>query len=162
MALNDRKGGMVARVRVSPKDCLGIMDLIDSMGIDPYQHSFSGCVSLALSSLIAVARKGGIIKADEDGFQYLNRLEPFMGQASTKVKRERTNAMYERAVYGLSAPMPPQQPQYKVGDIIPVRQEYDKERLQEEYDVLKSIIKSGQELTAEQWDRFGSLQNILY
>lgn len=152
---------MVARVRVSPKDCLAIMDLMEGMGMDPYQHSFSGCVSLALSSLIAVARKGGIIKQEEDGYQYLNRIGPFMDQASTKVKRERTNSMYERAVYGLEAPTPPQQPRYKVGDIIPIREEFDRDKAMEEYEFLKGLLRNG-EPTEEQIGRFGHLQNLLY
>lgn len=104
MALNDRKGGMTANIRVSPKDCLAVLDVMKAIDLDPYAHSFAGCVSLTLTTLIALARQQKVIPEEEDGFQYLNRMQPFFGQHSTRVKRERTNALYENAVRGGSIP----------------------------------------------------------
>lgn len=164
MALNNRKGGLVARVRVNPKDCLAILDVMEAIGMDPYQHSFSGCVAIALSSLIAVARRAGAIKEEEDGLQYLNRTEYFHGQVSTKVKRERTNTLYERGQRGFTAPIPPIREPQK-GDIIPIRTPFDRAAGMAEYESLKPIADehmSAGNMNTPEVARFLELQDKLF
>ena len=170
MALNDRKGGMVARIRVSPKDCLAVLDVMERVGLDPLQHSFSGCVAIALSSLIGVARRASIIPMEEDGFQYLNRMEPFMGQVSTRTKRELTNRLYEGAQRGLSAPsLMDSRPQErtKAGvSVSPLPVALDpslREKYKEEYQALVSIVRDGgEDVTEEMLERFSYLQGLLF
>jgi hypothetical protein len=157
MALNDRKGGLVARIRVNPKDCLGILDVMEAMGLAPTQHSFSGCVAISLSSLIALARKQEVIPQEENGFQYLNRLSPFLNQQSTRVKRERTNLLYEKAQHGING-TPPLLP--RKGDIIPIHEEFDREAGMKEYLDLKNKVMEG---SLEATDaRFLILQDKLF
>lgn len=152
MALNNRKGGMVARVRVSPKDCLAIVDIMKAAGMDPYLHSFSGCVAIALSSLIGVARKGGIIAREEDGFQYLQVMEPFMGQSSTLAKRERTNTLYERAQAGIESPAP------VLSSLMGAGQD---PALLQEYEELKKDLQEG-DPDSDMLERFSYLQGVLF
>jgi hypothetical protein len=147
VALNDRKGGLVARIRINPKDCLAILDIIEALDLNPYQHSFSGCVSLAMTSLLALARKQGVIRQEEDGFQFLNRIGPFLDQPSSRVKRERTNALYERAQHGGEAPT------------LPHPKETGREEEMQEYLSLKGRFQGG-DLTVQ--ERFLELQSRLF
>lgn len=95
------KGGMVVRIRLPPKDCLGVLDLLDSAGIPTEGKSFNQCASLALGSLIALARQQGIIPRDEPGFAYLDRMLPFQAVTSgrsTKAKQQVAESLYRRAL----------------------------------------------------------------
>lgn len=159
MALNERRGGMTANIRVSPKDCLATLDLMEKMGLNPHTHSFAGCVSLCYSSLIALARRQGVIKEEEDGFQYMNRMEPFRGQKSTKVKREHTNALYEGARQGGTPPV------LTAGDIIPIHTPFDRAAGMAEYESLKPIATehmSAGNVDTPEVARFLELQDKLF
>lgn len=106
------KGGMVVQVRVNPKDCLAVLDIMESLGINVYDgRSFASCVSVTLSSLIGVARKGGIIKAEEEegGWEWLNRMEAFQGNQGKNTKRKKsiTDNLYDRVAHGMPAPALP-------------------------------------------------------
>ena len=166
MALNSRKGGMVARIRVSPKDCLAVVDVLEAAGLSPYEHSFSGCVAIALSSLIAVGRKAGIIPVEEDGFQYLNRIGPFMDQHSSLAKRERTNRLYENAQAGFDPPMPPVRMEGRVGIPLTPMGEGEKESLMEEFEGLKKLLMAvaqrGEDPPEKEMERFMFLQGKLF
>ena len=99
------KAGMVSSIRINTKDCLAILDLMNVVGIDPYDgRSFASCVSLAISSLIEVARNSSIIKKEEDGFQFLNRMQPFLAKGNDRMKRKLADAMHKRAAEGIAAP----------------------------------------------------------
>lgn len=99
------KNGMVCSLRINTKDCLAILDLMHIVGIDPYDgRSFASCTSMALSSLIDVARKSRIIKMEEDGFQYLNKMKPFIDKGMNKKKNKMAEALYSRAAQGIRAP----------------------------------------------------------
>jgi len=98
------KVGMVTQIRVNPKDCLAILDIIVACGINPYDgRSFAQCTSLALSSLIGVARRAKIIPEEEDGFQYANRLDPFINSRNDKRKYSFDKMLYQRASADISA-----------------------------------------------------------
>ena len=72
------KGGNVARIRVNPKDCQSVLDLLDKVRI-PRQHmSFAQCVSIALSSLLETARINKTLP-EPDPFQYINRMGQYLG-----------------------------------------------------------------------------------
>ena len=79
------KAGLVARIRVNPKDCQSVLDVLDRVGIQRHNLSFSACVSLALSSLLETARMQKLIP-EPDPFQYLNRLGEYAGQGHIKHK----------------------------------------------------------------------------
>src|SRR5215831_772816 len=141
--LNHRKGGIVARIRINPKDCLAILDIMEAMELQPYKYSFSGCVSAAISSLIDLARRQGLIPTEETGEQFFNRLGPFLGQSSTRVKRERTNHLYERALNGMKV-TPELSGFTKPGDFRPIhKEEFNREAAEKEYQELKKQIDAG-------------------
>lgn len=101
------KGGMTPTIRISPKDCLSILDVLDVAGIDRRTMSFASCTSLALSSLIGMAQRAGIIEMP-DGFAYLERVGPYHGQKNDKRKRVASNNLYERSMRGgVAVSLPP-------------------------------------------------------
>lgn len=71
------KAGIVSSIRINPKDCQSILDVLDKAGVYTQGMSFASMVSLALGSLLEAARKDGIIP-EPDPFQYLNRLQPYI------------------------------------------------------------------------------------
>ena len=70
------KAGMVATIRVSPKDCISVLDILDVAQVRRDNMSFASCTSLALSSLIGMARQAGIIE-EPDGFAFLGKVGPY-------------------------------------------------------------------------------------
>jgi len=96
------KGGMTPTIRISPKDCLSILDVLDVAGVQRHGMSFASCTSLALSSLIGMARQAGIIE-EPDGFAYLERVGPYHGQRNDKRKRATANHLYAAAQHGSAA-----------------------------------------------------------
>lgn len=73
------KAGMVVRLRVNPKDCQSILDLLDRVSIPHDNLSFSQCVSLALASLLETSRMHKTLP-EPDAFQYMNRMQKFYGR----------------------------------------------------------------------------------
>ena len=73
------KAGMVVRLRVNPKDCQSVLDLLDRVSIPHDNLSFSQCVSLALASLLETARTYKTLP-EPDAFQYMNRMGKFYGR----------------------------------------------------------------------------------
>ena len=109
------KGGTTAHIRISPADCLSTLDVLQGAGIDTTGMSFAACVSLAYSSLLGMARKAQLIE-EPDTFQYLNRMQPYLGTGNNKKKHDITSNLYERSMRGgaavtlppVRASMPPQ------------------------------------------------------
>lgn len=80
------KAGLVVRLRVNPKDCQSILDLLDKVGV-PYNNlSFSQCTSLALASLLETARTHKTLP-EPDPFQFINRMGNFIGQGHTMQRK---------------------------------------------------------------------------
>ena len=73
------KAGLVVRLRVNPKDCQSVLDLLDRVSIPHDNLSFSQCVSLALASLLETARTYKTLP-EPDAFQYMNRMGKFYGR----------------------------------------------------------------------------------
>lgn len=171
------KAGMVTQIRINPKDCLAILDLMVACGIDPYDgRSFAQCTSLALSSLIGVARRAKIIPEDDDGFQYANRMEPFIQGKNDKRKYRYDSMLYQRAAGDISAPDLAPRPQHP-GQAIPAHlkgftesgetdsaaqkmpmDEGTRELLSEE---MQALYDKGT-LTTEEQARLTELNNLLY
>ena len=80
------KAGLVVRLRVNPKDCQSILDLLNKVGV-PYNNlSFSQCTSLALASLLETARTHKTLP-EPDPFQFINRMGNFIGQGHTMQRK---------------------------------------------------------------------------
>jgi len=97
------KAGFVARIRVNPRDCLSILDVVQRAGVNVDGMSFSSITSLAVSSMLQAFRKHGVIP-DGDGFDFERRMAPFAHGRSTYNKREIAEALYVGAAHGLSVP----------------------------------------------------------
>ncbi len=70
------KIGRVARIRVNPKDCMAVVDVLKKLDIVPRGMSFSQGVSVVLSSALESFRQSGLIPI-RDGFEFSQLLEVF-------------------------------------------------------------------------------------
>lgn len=184
------KAGMVVQIRVNPKDCLAILDIMHACNIDPYDgRSFAQCVSIALSSMIGMTRRASIIAEEEDGFQFLNRMGPFLNSKNDKRKHRYDDALYKRAEHGLTAPdlsYRPAEPGPYLPEHIKKEQavaqpvgwtehgpttsaaqqlpldEETKLMLAEELGTLYTKENSGETLTPEEQERYHYLNRVLY
>lgn len=179
------KAGMVTQIRVNPKDCLAVLDIMVAIGVDPYDgRSFAQCVSLALSSLIGVARRGDIITREEDGFQYLNRMAVFLNSRNNKKKHTAAESLYRRAAQGIEPPQmhigvkhpgqytPPALREQSSGwtesgpsatAAVPMLlDEGTKELLWEEMNTLNERLNNGEVLPAQDKERYDTLNNLLF
>lgn len=149
------KTGMVTQIRVNTKDCLAILDLMEIIGVNPYDgRSFAQCTSMALASMIATMRKSGVLQEEEDGFQYMNRMAVFQEQKNTKKKHNAMQAIYGRIQHGMEAPtLTPgyieKENQYKGGvrsegidSLSADLTEEDKDRLFQEYQGLNEKMNN--------------------
>lgn len=64
--------GRVVSIRVSPKDCLSSIDIIEKLGLHIPGVSFAQVVSIAYSSMLESMRQNGVIPT-RDGTEY-NRM----------------------------------------------------------------------------------------
>jgi len=69
--------GKVARIRVNPKDAMGVVDVLEKLGVSTTNISFDNGVRIALSSLLESARQSNLIPTRE-GFEYLKMMERFV------------------------------------------------------------------------------------
>lgn len=84
--------GRVVTLRVNPKDCLSILDILDKAELYIPRMGFSAAVSLALSSMLEAYRQGGHIPV-RDGFEYGDMMSRFSDHP--KVDRVRKLAITE-------------------------------------------------------------------
>lgn len=86
------KPGRVARIRLNPKDCMSVVDVINAAGINTRGMSFASAVSLSLSSLMETARQSNLIPT-RDGFDYLDMMQQFEGRSGQARKLQITQAV---------------------------------------------------------------------
>lgn len=85
--------GHVAQVRINPKDCMSVIDVVKTAGVWTEGMSFAQMVSLALSSAMETFRQSKFIP-ERDGFEYLEMMERYMGESkSTKKKQQITQVI---------------------------------------------------------------------
>lgn len=68
--------GRIARIRVNPKDCVAIVDVLQKLEINTPGISFSQGVSIALSSAMEAFRQNGVIPV-RDEFDYTKLMQRF-------------------------------------------------------------------------------------
>lgn len=73
--------GEVVRIRVNPRDCMSVVDVINNTGMYTGGMSFPMAVSLVLSSLLESARQAKLIP-ERDGFEYSEVMQPFSNKAT--------------------------------------------------------------------------------
>lgn len=97
------KPGQVVRLRLNPKDCQSVLDVLESTGVNLMGMSYAQCVSLALSTLLETCRKNGLIP-EPDPFQFLNRIQPIL-QGSTQGRKLAVNGAITSIGPGFQAPV---------------------------------------------------------
>ena len=104
---NQKRSGNVVTIRVAPKDCMSIVDVVKASGIHTGGMSFSMLVSLALSSSMQTFRDQGIVP-DREGWEYGEIVGPFIkGEHTRKLVVAKTIATLgsEMPSRGLSGPL---------------------------------------------------------
>lgn len=84
--------GLVVTIRVNPKDCMAVVDVIRKTGMDIPGASFASLVSLTLGSLLQMAREAELIPT-RDGFEYSEMMQSYEGTRSRRRKLEIANAL---------------------------------------------------------------------
>lgn len=80
---NKLKAGVVVSIRVNPKDCMSIVDVMGKTGLISPGMSFSAMCSLTLSSLLETMRQQGHIPT-RSGFEFTELVGPYMTGKNTK------------------------------------------------------------------------------
>lgn len=173
------KPGMVTQIRINPGDCQAILDVLERCAINPYDgRSFAQCTSMALSALIGMARKAGAIP-EIDEFQYLNRMQHFLGgQNSKKRVKMAQNMLYDQvrgrkvelALPGSLEVTPPAQRADAPGDAGQRRgpqpcdtlDEAARQELAAEYIELNERLNDGQQLSDVEQRRYDFLNKVLF
>lgn len=78
------KQGRVVEVRVSPKDCMSAIDIVQRLGVYTQGMSFASVVRIAMSSAFQLLRENGTVP-DRDGFEFSQMMQPFAGQHAQRV-----------------------------------------------------------------------------
>lgn len=87
------RAGLVATIRINPKDCMSVLDVMEKAGVNTNGMSFPAMVSLALSATLNGLRTEGLIP-DRDGFEYLDMMTPHMN-GRNKRKLEITKTIHD-------------------------------------------------------------------
>jgi hypothetical protein len=74
--MSQRKSGKVVSIRISPLDCLSIIDICKKAGIIEADATFPGLTSQALKMMIHAYKTMGMIPV-RDGFEWNEMMEPF-------------------------------------------------------------------------------------
>lgn len=82
--------GRVTQIRVSPKDCMSIIDVLDRIQLYRSGMSFAQATSVVLACAIETFRKQSLIPT-RDGFEYSSMMQRF--PADTIITRGRKTTM---------------------------------------------------------------------
>lgn len=88
------KGGRVARIRLNPKDCMSIVDVLNRLDLHPSGMSFSQGVSIVLSSLLESLRQNNVIPRREFEFNEFMAMFPPDRLIDRGRKVDITNSMW--------------------------------------------------------------------
>lgn len=87
------RAGVVATLRVNPKDCMSVIDVLARAGVNTKDMSFPAMVSLALSAMMQGLREQQVIP-DRSGFEYLDMMQPYLNGRNAK-KLEITKSIHD-------------------------------------------------------------------
>lgn len=71
------KPGEVVTIRVNPRDCMAVADIVQSVGMNVQGMAFSQAVAIALSALLETMRASKAIP-EREGFEYLEVMKPYV------------------------------------------------------------------------------------
>lgn len=107
------KAGLVISLRINPKDCMSVVDVLAKTGTVIPGMSFSAMTALALSSLLETMRQQGKIPT-RDGFEFSEMMAPYLsGKHARKVA---TAKALEGLGSDFSAPV---LPRHEAGQLTP-------------------------------------------
>jgi hypothetical protein len=103
--------GRVVSVRVNPKDCLAVIDVLEKVGQLVPGMSFGQAVSLVLAISLETARSNKFIPT-RDGFEYSEMMQQFPAKdCQTSKRSQRITRSYNILGEGFQAPSFSQQQQ---------------------------------------------------
>jgi hypothetical protein len=118
--------GEVVSIRVNPKDCMAVADLLDKLNAYSPGMSFSNAVAIALASSMESFRANGVLP-ERQGFEYTEMMRHFAFKKRTSRKIQLTTTFHATAAqYGIR-PLVPQTPENRIAQ----------ERRKVRYDELK-------------------------
>ena len=104
--MSNLRAGVVASIRINPKDAQSILDVLEKAGVPTANMSFSAMTALALQSLLESARQSRLIP-EPDPFDFLTRVGPYL-KTKHSAKLAVTNTLHGMGA-ALQAPaMPPE------------------------------------------------------
>lgn len=85
------KVGEVVQIRVNPRDCMGVADVVRQLNLHIQGMSFAQAVSITLTALLETVRSAGKIPS-RDGWEYGEVMAPFAFKKRSARKLEITKA----------------------------------------------------------------------
>lgn len=89
------RAGVVATIRVNPRDCQSVLDLCIAIGMPVGSMSFASMVSMALASGLETLRTSQALP-EPDEFQYANRMAPYIGAGKPGRKARIAKTLHDR------------------------------------------------------------------
>ena len=86
------RAGEVVQIRINPKDCMSVVDVLDKSGAFIPGMSFPQAVSLAFSALLESVRGAGIIP-ERDGFEFSQLMGRFADRQRSGRKLQITKSI---------------------------------------------------------------------
>lgn len=80
------KAGRVIRMRVNPRDCISVADVIELLGLKPELLTFDSACRIVLSALLESARQSGRIP-DREGFEFTQFMQRFELHSNDRTKK---------------------------------------------------------------------------
>lgn len=77
--------GKVVSIRINPKDCMSIIDVLDAARVDTTGMSYSSMTALAVSALLEHMRNTKMIPV-RDGFEYLKMMSQYIDSPRSHAK----------------------------------------------------------------------------
>lgn len=102
------KPGIVAAIRLSPRDALSVLDMMERFGGSDPSMTFPQMVSQVVSSMLEAYRMNGTLP-DPDMFQYMNRMGKHLERSKARRRIGMASALGaatpQQAAVGLPSPL---------------------------------------------------------
>lgn len=152
------KAGRVVTIRLNPRDCMAVVDLVQQLGAPIERMSFGSVVSLALTSALQTLRSAKMLP-ERDGFEYSEIMAGF--QTHFGFRKEgvaRQLSMDRNAAAGVEAPHVDLPTEIKLDQSLPG---FRKKKLR--YDELMVKMRHAPEsMEAAEVEEFNALQAELF
>lgn len=146
--------GEVVRIRVNPKDMMGVVDVVRTLGFNYHGMTFSQATSIAFSAMLNMLRETGSIPT-RDGFEFSDMIQPF----TIKPESRRNLNLAKPLTLAEST-----QPTTKASSKLVPNPSYSKEQRQAKFRLEELAIKreSGEIMSEEDEAEWTRLITLLY